>query len=79
MTKTKFPRLWGMICHSPRRGALVYGRGPVGTVTMKVEVTLYPDSGSTVNVAGDGWKEVLILYDFVHRGGRESAYTSAYR
>ena len=65
MTKTKFPRLWGMICHSPRRGALVYGRGPVGTVTMKVEVTLYPDSGSTVNVTGDGWEEVLILYDFV--------------
>jgi len=51
MTKTKSPHLWGMICHSPRRGALVYGPGQAGTVTMKVEVTLYPDSGSTVNVA----------------------------
>ena len=65
MTKTKSPHLWGMTCHSPRRGALVYGPGPEGTVTMKVEVTLYPDSGSTVNVAGDGWAEVLILFDFV--------------
>jgi hypothetical protein len=30
---------------------------------MEVEVTLYPDSGSTVNVAGRGWDDVLLLDD----------------
>ena len=32
---------------------------------MEVEVTLYLDSGSTVNVAGRGWEDVLLLDDFV--------------
>ncbi len=28
---------------------------------MKVEVTLSPDSGATLNAAGDGWQAVLCL------------------
>jgi hypothetical protein len=30
---------------------------------MQVEVTLYPDSGATLNAAGDGWQAVLCLDD----------------
>ena len=63
MFKTSKPHLWGMRCHSPRRGALVYGSGPSGAVSMQVEVTLYPDSGATLNAAGDGWQSALRLDD----------------
>ena len=58
MIKTATPSLWGMICHSPRPGALIYGSGPPDSVTM--EVTLYPDSGSNVNTAGKGHERILI-------------------
>ena len=63
MFKTSKLHLWGMRCHSPRRGALVYGSGPSGAVSMHVEVTLYLDSGATLNAAGDGWQAVLRLDD----------------
>ena len=41
----------------------MYGSGPSGAVSMQVEVTLYPDSGATLNAAGDGWQAVLCLDD----------------
>ena len=61
MFKTSRPNLWGMRFHSPRRGALVNGPGPTGSIPVPVEVTLYPDSGATLNAAGDGWQAILCL------------------
>ena len=60
MIKTANPSLWGMMCHSPRPGALIYGPGPPDSMNISVEVTLYPDSGSTVNTAGKGHERVLL-------------------
>lgn len=60
--------LWGMPCHSPRRGVLMYDAAPVGSVPVPVEVELRPDSAATINVAGAGFKHVLVLDD--GSGGR---------
>ena len=63
MRKTARPCLWAMPCHSPRPGVLMYGVAPAGSVSVPVEVDLYPDSAATINVAGKGWREILVLDD----------------
>jgi hypothetical protein len=41
----------------------MYGVAPAGSVSVPVEVDLYPDSAATINVAGKGWREILVLDD----------------
>jgi len=41
----------------------MYGAAPAGSVSVLVAVDLYPDSAATINVAGKGWREVLVLDD----------------
>ena len=51
--------LWGMRCHCPERGRLVYGDGPGRSVSVAIDLDLALDSGSSVNCAGEEADRVL--------------------
>ena len=52
--------LWGMRCHCPERGRLVYGDGPGQAVMVTVDVDLLVDSCAMLHCGGRGANLILI-------------------